>query len=132
MVMNIDKTITINTLDAISEIFLHDAELKEIICDYLNKILIITMKSDAPDKSGWTEKLEFRDVKEINIPFYEPWGAGYYVSEVSTNQSGENHKNSIDSNSQASNFSTKILLNSGDQISVYSSKLLYSSTLKSS
>lgn len=68
------------------------------------------------------------DVQYADISFYEPWGAGIYVAEVSINDGVDIINRLVEYQSNNESFCLSILLNSGDRINILTSKVIYSET----
>jgi len=66
------------------------------------------------------------DVQYADISFYEPWGAGIYVDEVSINDGADIINRLVEYQSNNESFCLSILLNSGDRINILTSKVIYS------
>ena len=57
-------------------------------------------------------KLEFINVKKIDVSIYEPWGEGIYINEL-TVQLAKDY------------LSFEVLMNSGDKINIIASEMIY-------
>lgn len=110
--MNINK----HTLGVAEEINLHDAEIKEVICNYYDHVVRIPIL-----KSKLIKELIFREVMSIDISILEPWGAGMYIHEFSVKEDKQKITNYEKSDIKGLHFN--ILLNSGDNINITASVL---------
>lgn len=117
---------TKETKSKIENLDLHDAELIRIICDYNGKKIEIPVKlSDYPNGVR-NAKLVFMNVQYECVSFLEPWGPGIYIYEIKVENDLsilEQHSTcKIDENC----FCVKIIMNSGDEITVMASQMVYS------
>ncbi|MRN53614.1 hypothetical protein [Paenibacillus monticola] len=113
--------ITINkqTQHEIEKLNLHDAEIRDVICNYYEHKVSIPIKLNTNKN-----ELIFDEVLFIDVSLYEPWGAGMYINEFVIRESSELiTKYSPLQDSQALHFT--ILLNSGDNINIVASKVAY-------
>lgn len=108
--------------DLIGQLDLHDAEVSDVICNYANRLVKMPVILHSPNKDNVKALLEFKQVSFMDISFIEPWGAGYYINEITTNVIPPH-------DSLAGSFSLEILLNSGDKIRVVTQKLIYTESL---
>lgn len=104
------------TLDNLGKINLHDAEIREVICNYYDHIVQIPIII-----SKGKSELFFREVLFVDMSIYEPWGAGMYVHELTA----QNESNLLRkyAHNDDSKLHFTILLNSGDSINVIASKV---------
>lgn len=98
----------------LTKIPLHDAELRELICNYDQHLVFIPVKINIPGKRPFNAELRFEDVLNLSIGLFEPWGPGIYIHEVSYKIDG--------------NINFTILLNSGDKIEITGENLKYKMT----
>lgn len=125
-------TITSKTIDNISEVYLHDAEVKVISCNYPEHNIKIPIVLPLP--YGGNGLLDFEDVAYSEICFYEPWGKGYYILGISIEGNLVDFKNCDINDADAlkvfaknnSCFKPTIELNSGDRINIVAKKMIYS------
>lgn len=107
--------INAENIDLLRNLNLHDAEVSDITCNYLNHQVDIPLKLHIPNVEPAEAIIKFDDVLRTDISYCEPWGAGFYVFEVTADKVSEDGY-----------FQVSILLNSGDKINVVTSKMTYS------
>ena len=110
--MAIEKlTIFKNEKEKIEEVTLHDAEISKIIVDYNNGL--IEMPIIMYERRSYKALLKFEGIAHMKIDRKEPWGSGKYIFGV----------NLYDD--EGDSFRVNIVLNSGDQIDIVTSKMIY-------
>lgn len=105
-----------NYSSKLGELDLHDGEIKDMYCCYDQRKVEIPIILNSPNINRKRSKLEFTGVFKFSISMLEPWGPGFYINEIKIT-------NYEDSNMGALNC--LILLNSGDEISVISNKIIH-------
>jgi hypothetical protein len=97
----------------IQNINFHDAEIAKIICDYDEGT--VEMPIIMNDMLEYAALLKFENIVHIEVNRKEPWGPGNYISTLNVDDAEEDY------------FRVSILLNSGDEVNIIASKLIYSS-----
>ena len=67
------------------------------------------------DTHEYAALLRFENILHIEVNRKEPWGAGMYISSLDVEEAEGNY------------FRVSILLNSGDEVNIITSKMIYSS-----
>jgi hypothetical protein len=116
------------TIHKIQDFNLHDAEVAKVTCDYNMHRIEIPLKLYKCNNSVKEVTITCEDVQYADISFYEPWGAGIYVDEVSINAGADIINRLVEYQSNNESFCLSILLNSGDRINILTSKVIYSET----
>lgn len=106
---------TIDNIEEIKDIYLHDYESLNINIDYINKSMVLALKSPE----GIEKKIKVNQFYFLSVDRFEPWGEGFYINSFEINKDILN--NQFSSNNI---FSLEILINSGDKILIYSERLL--------
>jgi hypothetical protein len=96
----------------IKKINLHDAEIAKVICDYDKGI--VEMPIIMAEKHLYAAILRFENISYVEVNRMEPWGPGINISAVSVEDADGNY------------FRVSILLNSGDEVNIITSKMIYS------
>lgn len=107
--------ININSLQNEDNINLHDAELKDIYCNYNEKVVNITFILHNFIQKNTPINIQFFKVKELDVSIYEPWGGGFYINELTIENNQEMNEN----------LKFLFLLNSGDKIIIIAKEMLY-------
>lgn len=115
--------ITRQNLNEIQKIYFHDAEISEVVSDYIEHKVQIPVKFYRKGSRAINTVITFENTVNLDISFLEPWGAGMYiigvVAEVVEVTSGiTDSLNTIDY------FKISFELNSGDKINVVASKMV--------
>ena len=114
------------TIHKIQDLNLHDAEITKVFCDYNMHRIEIPVRLYKGKNSYKEVLIIFEDVHYVDISFYEPWGAGIYINEVSINDGTDIINRLVDYQTNNESFCLSILLNSGDKINILTSKVIYS------
>lgn len=115
------------TIHKIEDINLHDAEIVKVLCDYNMRRIEIPVKQC--ENNNYKEVVIIcEDVQYADISFYEPWGAGIYVNEVSVNDGTDIINRLVDYKANNGSFCLSLLLNSGDRINILTSRVIYSTS----
>lgn len=122
IILTFDK----HTIHKIQDLNLHDAEIVKVSCDYNMHRIEIPVKLYKCNNNCKEAVIIFEGVHYADISFYEPWGAGMYVNEVSVNDGTDIINRLVDYQTNNECFCLGILLNSGDKINILSSKVMYS------
>ena len=101
-------------IEEIKSINFHDAKISKIICDYDEGTVEMPIIMD--DKHQYAALLKFENIVHIEVARKEPWGPGCYISTFDVNETDGDY------------FKVSILLNSGDEVNVTASKMIYSSS----
>jgi hypothetical protein len=104
-----------NTIDNIEKLNLHDAEVKDINCNYYDHFVQIPVVL-----SKTRRELFFDEVRFMDVSLYEPWGAGMYINEITVKSESDMLLKYAQNDDSKLHF--YILLNSGDSINVIASK----------
>ncbi len=113
------------TIHKIQDLNLHDAEIVKVSCDYNMHRIEIPVKVCKCGNNFTEAVIIFEGVDYADISFYEPWGAGIYVNEVSVNDGTEIINRLVDYQINNECFCLNILLNSGDKINILTSIVIY-------
>ncbi|KRQ86778.1 hypothetical protein ABG79_01269 [Caloramator mitchellensis] len=118
--------ITKKTKDRLRKLYLHDGEIKKIICDYDQHMIIIPISFIMKNNDKKFIELILDNVYYFDISMYEPWGEGIYISDIMINDdslisSRFEGRECIDNDC----FEFIIILNSGDKIRIITSKVTY-------
>lgn len=133
-------TITKELLDNIKEVYLHDAEVKEIMCNYFEHKITIPLVLELPNLQMGTGLLIFNDVAYSEISYHEPWGMGHYINGINADKGLNGYTNFFDINDvdyfnslvkDKNCFNITIELNSGDLINIVASEMTYTEDIKS-
>lgn len=125
-------TLTAEQLSNIKDIYLHDAEIKEIACNYIKHKIVISIV--LPQSMGSNCFLAFNGVIYSEVSFHEPWGLGYYVLGINVQNVLEDYKTFFDINGvddfnsvvkDTNCFKITIELNSGDRINIVANEMIY-------
>lgn len=100
-------------IEEIRNINLHDAKISKIICDYDEGT--VQMPIIMSEKHQYPALLTFENILHLEVNRKEPWGAGVCIFEVNVDDAEGEH------------FRVCILLNSGDEVNIVASKMIYSS-----
>jgi hypothetical protein len=99
--------------EEIQNINLHNAKFAKIICDYdagtVQMPIIMTGKYHYP------ALLTFENILHLECNLKEPWRSGIYIFEVNADDVEGDY------------FRVSIILNSGDEVNIIASKMIYSS-----
>lgn len=114
------------TIHKIQDVYLHDAEIDKITCDYYTHRIEIPVKLGEKKNCGKKAVLIFEGVQYVDISLNEPWGSGIYINEVSVIDGTEITNRLVDYQPNKECFCLRILLNSGDRINILNSKFIYS------
>ena len=114
------------TIHKIQELYLHDAEITKVSCDYNMRRIEVPIKFCECGNEYKEAIIICEGVQYIDFSFYEPWGAGIYVSEISANDGTDIIDRLVDYQTNNESFCLSILLNSGDRINILTSKVVYS------
>ncbi|MBP2661871.1 MAG: hypothetical protein H6Q69_4903 [Firmicutes bacterium] len=98
----------------IRNINFHDAKISKIVCDYDDGTIGMPIIMD--DTHQYAAVLNFENVMHMDVNRMEPWGPGCYISSLDTYDAEGDY------------FKVSILLNSGDEVNIIASKLIYSSS----
>ena len=112
-------------MNKIKDLNLHDYEISDILCDYINQKVEIPIQLSNHQNKNKKAVLIFENVQYLDISLYEPWGAGIYINEVNVNDGTDiiNRLNKYQFNKEY--FCISFLLNSGDKINVLALKMTY-------
>lgn len=125
-------TLTKDLLSKVKEIYVHDAEIKEIICNYVEHKIIIHISLPLPQQN--TALLIFKGVTYSEISYHEPWGTGFYIIGIGVEDELSKYETFFDINGVDDYksvvkdnhcFKTTIELNSGDRINIVANKMIY-------
>lgn len=115
--------ITRENIDEINKIYFHDAEISEVVSDYIEHTVKIPVKLYRKGSIGINAVITFVNTVKLDISFFEPWGAGMYVlgaiAEPVEITSFKTEKLNI-----RDCFKVCFELNSGDEINVVASKMV--------
>jgi hypothetical protein len=100
----------------IQNINFHDAEIAKIICDYYEGTVEMPIIMDNTHR--YAALLRFESMLHIEVNRKEPWGPGMYISSVD------------EEDVEGDYFKVSFLLNSGDEVNIVASKMIYSSDSK--
>ncbi|MGL5514203.1 MAG: hypothetical protein ACRDBM_13335, partial [Sporomusa sp.] len=92
----------------------HDAKVSKIISDYDEGIVEMPIIMD--DSHQYAALVKFENITSVEINRKEPWGPGCYISTLSVDDDEGDY------------FKVSILLNSGDEVNIIASRMIYSST----
>ena len=96
----------------VKNINFHDAVIAKIICDYDKGIVKMPIIMD--DTHQYKALLIFKNIKYVKIARKEPWGPGCYIYTLDIEDAEKEY------------FNINIVLNSGDKITISTSKMMYS------
>lgn len=100
---------TVENHSSLEKLYFHDAKLGAIHVSYKDTQVIIQLHDVRFDQSKMIDvELAFSGVIELHVPMKEPWGGGYYCTSLNTDQEGTGTEQ----------FRIRLLLNSGDEISI--------------
>jgi len=102
------------TKDQIYNLGLHDAKLLKIVCDYKEGTVEIPIIMS--EKHRYDALLKFENILHIEVNRKEPWGAGMYIFEANVDDV------------EGEYFRVSLLLNSGDEVNIIASKMIYSAS----
>lgn len=117
--MTYDKS----TIHKIQDIYLHDAEIAIITCDYDLHKIVMPLKRVKTENDYKEVVLVFEGVQYVDISMYEPWGSGVYINEIVVDDGMRIAERMVDFQANNECFCMNIILNSGDIIHIFSSKL---------
>ena len=100
-------------IENIQNINFHDAKVSKIICDYDAGTVEMPVIMDNTHR--YAALLRFENILHIEVNHKEPWGAGCYISSLDVYDAEGNY------------FKVTILLNSGDEVNIITSIMIYSS-----
>jgi hypothetical protein len=100
-------------IEEIQNINLHDAKVAKIICDYDEGTVEMPIIMDG--KYQYPALLKFENILHLDVYRKEPWGQGRYISTVNINDV------------EGEYFKVSMLLNSGDEVNIIASRMIYSS-----
>jgi len=115
--------ITRKNIDEIKKIYFHDAEISEVVSDYIEHTVKIPVKLYRKGSSGINAVITFENTVRLDISFLEPWGAGMYVLGVVV-EPVEITSFKTESFNIMDCFKVCFELNSGDEINVVASKMV--------
>lgn len=101
-----------NSKQYLNNLDIHDSVVEDINCNYDQHIVNIPLLLQSPKNKGIPSNLRFIDVKQLDISIYEPWGAGFYLNELTIEEINTHLK-------------FVLLLNSGDKISIIAREMEY-------
>ncbi len=133
--MKISKT----NISQIKEVYIHDAEIGQIINNYRKSQLVISLKEHLINGGTRFSNLIFNEVVFYLVSDYDPWGSGIYVFSLSAETSDKyfdlleskelNAVFGIDRIKKEENpdsyLGFNLLLNSGDKIIIGAKELEY-------
>lgn len=96
----------------IQNINFHDAEISKIISDYYNGTVELPIIMD--DKGRYNALLKFENVVHVEVNRREPWGPGINIISLDTYDAEGDY------------FKVTIILNSGDEVNIITSQMIYS------
>lgn len=115
--------ITRKNINEINDIYLHDAEISEIVSNYTQHTVKIPVKLYRKGSKGINALITFENTVGVDISFLEPWGHGMYIFGVVV-EPIEITSNDKDSLNIGEYFKVSFELNSGDKINVVSAKMV--------
>jgi len=115
--------ITRENIDEIKKIYFHDAEISEVVSDYIEHTVKIPVKLYRKGSSGINAVITFENTVRLDISFLKPWGAGMYVLGVVA-ELVEITSFKTESLNIMDFFKVCFELNSGDEINVVASKMV--------
>ncbi len=114
-----------NTIHKIQDLYLHDAEITNVSCDYNMHRIEVPIKFCECNNEYIEAIIICEGVQYIDFSFYEPWGAGIYVSELSANDGNDIIDRLVEYQTNNESFCLSILLNSGDRMNILTTKVIY-------
>jgi hypothetical protein len=115
---------SIKDFEEIGNICFHDAELRLIITDYYKHKVECPLVIYPIGQKSFHALLRFIDIVHIDVDIFEPWGSGFYINDVDF-KPNKNDSVIVFDRIDEGYFTFKILLNSGDWISVIAKQLIY-------
>jgi hypothetical protein len=115
--------ITRQNLSEIRKIYFHDAEISEVVSNYIEHTVKMPIKLYRKGSNGIAALITFENTVNLDISFLEPWGAGMYVLGVVV-KPVEITSFKSESFNIMDCFKVCFELNSGDEINVVASKMM--------
>jgi cysteine synthase len=96
---------SISNFEELKNLYFHDDELQNIVVNYMNKEIRIHLVKTGTQGTNLKETgVLFIEANDLHVPMIEPWGSGFYVNSIEFKKHSDKQ------------IRTKILLNSGDEI----------------